>query len=225
MTEYIIRVIDGHILIESCGDLLLVDTGSPISFHDDGSMTLCGRTFNVPCSLMNVNADYATRQLGVPVKGFVGMDYISAHPMSIDIEHGILAFDCDDTDGWTPIESVTIPGAVLMTMDVGGEPANVILDTGAPVSYISSKFTSGCESAGTVRDFSPFHPSDTFETETYYLRCSIADQDFRMRFGNLPGGLGMMLSMLGADGAVGMDMLRHFKVLISGGKVYVRSRQ
>jgi len=220
MTQYSICNVSDHILIVSGGDLLLVDTGSPSSFHQSGQMTLCEETFPVPKSLMGVDADYISRQLHVSVKGLIGMDYISVHPMSLDVSAGLLTFDCDET-GWIPLKSATIPGAVLLTINVCGKPANVILDTGAPVSYISPKFTAGREPLCTVNDFSPFHSTGTFETEVFSLPCSIAGQDFYMRLGNLPEGLGMMLSMLGADGAVGMDMLRHFKVLISEGMVSV----
>lgn len=220
MTEYNIHNVNGHILIESCGDMLLVDTGSPMSFHENGRMTLCGQTFNVPRSLMNVDAGYASRQVGAPVKGFVGMDFISAHPMSIDVERGVLAFDCD-TAGWEPVRTFPLPGAVCIELEVGGTPAKVILDTGAPVSYISQEFTSGCNPVGTVTDFSPFHAGDTFETPVYDLPCSLAEHDFRMQFGNLPKGLSVMVSLLGADGAVGMDLLRHVRILMADGKAFV----
>ena len=74
-TEYKIEIVCGHILAnDDRGSKVLIDTGSPLSFHSDGVIALGGETFNVPTSLMGTGSDYVTENVGTDVNGLVGMD-------------------------------------------------------------------------------------------------------------------------------------------------------
>ena len=54
-TEYAIETVRGHILInDDRGSRVLVDTGSPLSFHAGGVIALGGSSFTVPASLMGM---------------------------------------------------------------------------------------------------------------------------------------------------------------------------
>lgn len=44
MEENRLQIVSDHLLIESEGGLLLIDTGSPMSFHKDGVISICGDT-------------------------------------------------------------------------------------------------------------------------------------------------------------------------------------
>ena len=57
-TEYAIITARGHVLIDGGEGLLLVDTGSPMSFHELGRIRLCGGEYRVPASLPGAGADY-----------------------------------------------------------------------------------------------------------------------------------------------------------------------
>ena len=77
MKYYDIILQNGHVLIEAeVGGTLLIDTGSPMSFHRTGSFVIDEETFNVPTSLMveaavyevplTVGGEQFTMRLGVP---------------------------------------------------------------------------------------------------------------------------------------------------------------
>ena len=108
-----------------------------------------------------------------------------------------------------------------MEMLLAGRSARVLLDTGAPTSYVSPSFTEGLTPIGRVTDFNPMVPGDTFETPVFELPASFVGQDFAMRAGHLPSRLQMMVSMLGADAVVGLEILRRFPVAVAEGEVWV----
>lgn len=217
MTEYRIKNIKDHILIDSAGELLLIDTGSPVSFNENGRMTLCGETLTVPTSIMGTDMQYVSERLGVHVNGLIGMDFIGAHPMSIDISAGVIVFDCD-LDGYSCTAGRTVPGAATCTMEIDGTRASVIIDTGAPVSYISRRYTEGKPQVDTASDFSPY--CGNFTTPIYEFSVGLAGKEFSMRAGVLPRLMGAAVELL-ADGVFGMDFLKHFKVAVVNGGVWI----
>ena len=218
--EYNIILSRDHVLIESVGGILLVDTGSPMSFHEKGLIRLGGEEFPVPAVLMGVDSSYIAEKVGVHVSGLLGMDIISRLGMKIVIPGGKLSFH-PLTEGMTRLPSRHGMGYMSVEMVLAGRPARIILDTGAPTSYVSSSFTEGLTPIGQVTDFNPLVPGDTFETPIFEFPASFAGNDFTMKAGHLPGSLQMMLSVLGVDGVVGMEILKRFSVTIANGSIWV----
>ena len=209
-----------HILIDSADGILLVDTGSPMSFHENGLIHLGDEDFPVPASLMGVDSSYITEKVGVRVSGLLGMDIISRVGMKIDLLEGKLSFH-PSTDGMVRVPSKTGMGYMSVEMVLAGKPASVILDTGAPTSYVSRSFTGDFSPIGQVTDFNPLVPGDTFETPIFEFPASFAGSTFTMKAGHLPGSLQMMLSVIGVDGVVGMEILKRFSITIAEGSVWV----
>lgn len=220
MEENRLQIVSDHLLIESEGGLLLIDTGSPMSFHKDGVISICGDTYNVPRSLMNVNAAYVSEKVGADVCGLLGMDIIGKHGILLDVSHGWVFFGCS-LEGYFPVPTFTRQGCVGVYMLVDGKEARVFVDTGAPVSYISDRFTKGKTAAGVATDFSPMSLDGTFETPVYELPAEIVGKAFTMTLGNLPDELKQRLKLLGADGVVGMELLKRFPIIISKGQIYI----
>ena len=221
MSEYDIKLSNGHILIEGGNGRLLVDTGSPLSFHESGRLILGGQEFSVPTSLMGTDAEYVSNNVHERVSGLVGMDLIGRlGGVRIDVPAGKLAFGCG-TDGMMRIPSRVGMGYVFMDMTVNGRQVRVILDTGAPVSYVSRSLTEGLTPVGRVKDFNPMVPGDTFETPIFEFPASFAGKDFTMRAGHLPQLMGAAISLLGVEGVVGMEILGRIPVAIVDGSVWV----
>lgn len=219
MKEYDIILHNGHILVAEDGGILLIDTGSPASFHSDGRFSLAGETFSVPRSLMNVNADYLSDKVGIRAKGLVGMDVIGRLGMAVDLPAGKLTFGAG-TQGWGRIPSSTF-GVAAMDVTVGGRPARVALDTGAPTSYIARTYTEGFRQVGTATDFSPFSRADSFEVPVYELPVGVAGRQMTMRLGIPPADVGCMMTLCGLDGAVGLELFSRTPVLVAGGGVWL----
>lgn len=220
-TEYPIRIVRGHILILDERDTtLLIDTGSPLSFHCYGVISVGGESFEVPTTLMGVDSAYITDKVGETVDGLVGMDIIGEGGLLVDVPGGRVVFGCP-TDGMTRVPSRLGMGYMSLEMEIRGRVASVIIDTGAPTSYVSESLTEGLTSHGTVEDFNPFVPGDVFETPLFEFPASFAGLSFTMRAGHLPQMMGSVLGLLGVDGVVGMELLRQRPLLIAEGGVWV----
>ena len=105
-------------------------------------------------------------------------------------------------------------------MVMAGKSADVILDTGAPTSYVS-KLTEGLAPISRVKDFNPLIPGDAFETLIFEFPASFDEKEFEMKAGHLPVFCQTILSMCGADGVVGMEILKRFPLTIADGGVWV----
>jgi hypothetical protein len=108
-----------------------------------------------------------------------------------------------------------------MNMTINGHQAHVLLDSGAPTSYVSPFLTEGLQSIGTKIDFSPLTPNSPFETPIFEFPATFAGNDFAMQAGHLPVELERQVSGLGFDGAVGFEVLSRFPLVIADGCVWV----
>lgn len=218
-TEYKIEIVRGHILVvDDRGSKVLIDTGSPLSFHLDGVIALGGETFNVPTSLMGTGSDYVTENVGTEVDGLVGMD-ILGNGILIDVPNERIVLG-HPTDGLTHVPSQSLFGYMAAEMDIRGRKAKVIIDTGAPTSYVMSPLTDGLSAVDNVTDFNPMVPGGTFETPIFEFPVSFAGQQFDMRAGHLPFLIRATLSLLGVDGVIGMELLRRRPLLFANGGVW-----
>ncbi len=145
------------------------------------------------------------------------MDIITRLGMKIDVPGG----KHPSTYGLNRIHSRMGMGYVSMEMVLAGKSASVILDTGAPTSYVSKSYTEWLSPISHVMDFNPLVPGDTFETPIYEFSATFAGKDFTMKAGHLPSSLQMMLSVLGVDGFAGMEFLRRFSVTIADGNIWI----
>lgn len=220
MTEYDIKLSLGHVLIDGGNGRLLVDTGSPLSFHESGRIILCGESFSVPTSLPGADADYVSEKVHDRVGGLVGTDILGHFGFKFDVPAGKLAFG-PSIEGMRRLPSRTVMGYLLMEMTVNGRTAQVLLDSGAPVSYVSPSLTEGLAPVDHVVDFNPMVPGDTFETDVFEFPASLAGKDFVMRAGHLPPLLEMQVNVLGVQGVFGMEILGRFPLAVVDGGTWV----
>ena len=185
MTEYRIELVRGHIIVnDDRGSRVLIDTGSPLSFHSEGLIALGGESFEVPSSLMGTDSDYVSDNVGVRVDGLVGMD-ILGDGVLIDVPRGRIVLG-HPTDGMTRVPSKGMFGYMAAEMDIRGRRATILIDTGAPTSYVSPSLTEGLSAVDNVTDFNPMVPGGTFETPIFEFPVLFAGQESVIRAGHLP---------------------------------------
>ncbi|MBO4568918.1 MAG: hypothetical protein J5674_02945 [Candidatus Methanomethylophilaceae archaeon] len=218
--EYKIELVRGYILVnDDRGSKVLIDTGSPLSFHADGIVALGGRTFNVRTSLMGVDDGYVTDNVGTRIDGLVGMDVLGECGILVDVPGGRIVLS-HPTDGMTRVPSSVEFGYVFLDMDMHGRGTTVIFDTGAPTSYVSASFTKGLVPVDHVVDFNPSVPGGKFETLIFEFPATFAGKAFTMRAGHLPH-LAQALTYFGVGGVVGMELLKQRPFLIADGGVWI----
>lgn len=216
MTEYRLELVNKHLTINTPSGRLLIDTGSPLSFHKDASIEICGNRYDTATNLLQADADYLTDNVGVELSGLVGMDILSRYAVLIDIPSNKIVFGYEGETEEIPSFSV-IGGYAGIILDIDGESRSVLVDTGAPVAYISNRLTEGLTPSGETTDFSPMTMS-LFTTPLFNMRVDAAGHSFDTQFGHLPNMLQMSISLLGIDGVIGYDLLSRVPVVLSKGK-------
>ena len=211
-------------MVDDRGSKVLVDTGSPLSFHSGGVIAVDDETVTVPTTLLVADSGYVTKNVGTKVDGLVGMNILERKGVLIDIPGGRLVIG-QPTQGMTRVPSryLRVPllgvGYMCVDMDIRGKQVKVIVDTGAPVSYVDPSLTEGLAEKETVKDFSP--EAGEFETPIFEFPAAFAGQAFEMRAGHLPKLMQLEISMLGIDGVVGMELLKRQPMLLAEGSVWI----
>lgn len=221
---YNVNLIKDHIIINYNEQNLLLDTGSPASFHSSGFINLCGEDIAVNTSLTGVSSNYLSSKVGINIDGLLGMDIINRYPILIDIRCGLILVD-DDAVYLRKLKQFEMgsfgQGLIAIEMMVNNRNVRMIVDTGAPTSYINESIVSGITSEGEVEDFHPF--IGDFSTNTYRCDVNILPEieTHNQVFGVLPNLLGKALSMLNVDGIIGIDLFKRFRIQIKNGTLFL----
>lgn len=222
--KYDIDLYDGHLLITDDGKTLLLDTGSPVSLTDMDSFTFAGQRFSGHHNIGGTGISKVSQQLEKDIDVLVGMDVLSRFTLTIDYRTKTLEVDGGDISGHTGYKAYlnkSAMGAITIQMDVDGVTYNFALDTGAKISYINRRVTSGDTVTEERHDFNPI--LGYFQTPIFNKNASIGEKEFKCKFGNLPQIAETTLAMVGIDGVIGYDLFDAFKVTIDfkAGLIYL----
>lgn len=217
-TEYQVLLQNDHLLIND-SQRLLIDTGSPTSFHKTGRIELCGKSYNVAKSLMSVTSDYLTKEVGCDLHGIIGMDIMSMQPILFDLRNKFIYID-DDAIYSTKFPSFILPyDMICVELMVNGCSVRLIVDTGAKISYIDSEIVDGLNSVDTKEDFSP--QFGHFSTKIYECTVQYLEgKSISLKFGTPPHLLSTFLSLLHVQGILGLDFFKRFRLQLKGGELF-----
>ena len=219
-TMYKIKWAKNHIIIDD-EQGLLIDTGSPVSFHSSGTIKLCGQNINVPTSIMEVSNAYLQENISTDIQGLIGTDIISRHTTLFNLQRGEdFIFMDDDADYSTRIQSFSLMGLYGIVMCVGDKIVKMIFDTGAPVSYIKSSLNEQHTIIRQTNDFSPSFgnfKADIFKIFTVIKSGCPAEE---MEFGCAKE-VDRVLSLMGVDGIIGTELLKHYRIQIKNGEFFL----
>ena len=209
-----INLVDGHLLISDNGNTILVDTGSPVTVHQEDTLSFLGREFPVHTSILGDRIDSLCKLSGIEFTTLLGMDILSQYRVVFDYENRELTFLTDEEAG---MEGTTVPlvnilgGVKAVCMEINGQPLKMAIDTGAPLSYVDRMVTDDFESIGEKEDFHPM--AGRYTTPIFKLEAEFCGKRFTGTYGNLPTMMGLSLKLGGLDGVVGYDFFKSFKVL------------
>ena len=209
-----INLVDGHLLISNNGNTILVDTGSPVTVHQEDTLSFLGREFPVYTSILGDRIDSLCKLSGIEFTTLLGMDILSQYRVVFDYENRELTFLTDEEAG---MEGTTVPlvnvmgGVKAICLEINGQPLKMAIDTGAPLSYVDRIVTDDFESIGEKEDFHPM--AGRYTTPIFKLEAEFCGKRFTGTYGNLPTMMGLSLKLGGLDGVVGYDFFKSFKVL------------
>ncbi|MCR4603354.1 MAG: retropepsin-like domain-containing protein [Prevotella sp.] len=223
-TEYPIKLVNNHLVIDD-RQHLLIDTGSPFSFHASGTMKLCGEEIAVRTSIPETTSSYLSEKVGAQIEGILGMDMINRYPLLVDVKNKFIFLDDDaiyDRKCQGLAKGLSAANFYVgISIMVNNKKAKMIVDTGAHISYIHHTFTDGLKVESTEKDFSPY--IGEFQTDTYMCKVNLLEEGFsyEQTFGNLPSVIGSAVSMLGIDGIIGIDLFKRYRLQLRNGCLFI----
>ena len=217
-----------HILLETDRGVILVDTGSPASFHKDGCIEINGREHNVPTNYMGISATYVSKKIGHEVDGLLGMDIINLYEMWVDVRDAYPAIGevfFVDPDESKPYKGANVMGIPICEVVIGRNKAKLLFDTGAPISYLSDRYIGHAPIYDEVKDFSPLMGGDEYAVHRHLISTTFCgflsgEAEHDVAYGQMPMQLSMLLNMLHVDGIIGYDLIEKFRVVVDRGEIY-----
>lgn len=197
-------------------ELILVDTGSPVTLHTSNELFFLGEEYSVQTNMMGVSIESISGQLGYPITTLLGNDILSQLGTIFDYQKSEIRFFMDDQSshcqGIALSSGFNIP---IISVEAGGKPISCYLDTGAGLSYLDESITDGIPPSRTESDFHPL--IGNFETKVFLIETEIAGHRCQIRYGNLPGLMQPILSFGGVRGILGSDFFKHFRIILHKG--------
>jgi len=141
----------------------------------------------------------------------LGTDLLWGHRLVLDFTSRLLRIDL------APGFATHVPGSVrqrfiIEDLLIWGAPVTGVVDTGAPVSYLSAAQASGFPLTGRVRDF--FHGEGDFEVALRRGRAVFRGREVAVDFAEPPSSVSMAMRLLGVEAIVGTDLLEQLGVVV-----------
>lgn len=213
MKQFQIKLFKGHPIIDEGEHRILIDTGAPSTIHASDSLNFCSESFGCSTNYMGLTVSKISDMLGTEITTLLGADILSDFKILLDYQNQIIEFNKQeiDIDG-TQADISNFMGIPIIKMNVDNQELKFFLDTGAKLSYLSDSLTSNYECVGTDEDFYP--GVGKFETKCFEIPTVFGDNEFVVKYGNLPTLLQMTLMLGGTDGIIGFDFFNNFKVVL-----------
>lgn len=216
-------IVNRHLLINDGRGNMLIDTGSPASFHYENHIFIDSDDHEVPTSYMGTTTQYLSEKVGCEVVGLIGMDIISQYTMWIDLPmtKPFVAFYKDDNIGSRyRVENFSVMGIPGICMEINGRTARVLFDTGAHISYIHSRFYANEPIVRTCTDFSPLLNAE-YEVDMYELSTNFCEKTLNIEFGSMPQELAMLINHINVDGIIGYDLIENYRIVLEKGMLKI----
>ena len=200
---------DGHLFLETDGQLWLFDTGAPTSFGSQTTLSLGDKTFQLTNGYMGMTASTLSDFVSVKCAGLLGGDILSQFDFVLDLSHGPIG-TIEISSGILEVvgKSVHIDefiGIPIVTVRIGGADYRMFFDTGAQISYFQHESLADYPSVGAIDDFYP--GVGQFQTETHIVNVALGETEFTLRCGTLPDLLAATLMVAETTGIIGNQVI------------------
>ncbi|MFM7319971.1 MAG: hypothetical protein ACKO5K_00425 [Armatimonadota bacterium] len=198
----------GHLFLHAADGAWLVDTGSPISIGPAPSVEMAGHTIPLVPSAHAMDARSLSEFVGGPVAGLLGMDFLRHHDVRFDPAGGTATIDPEAvaSDGH-PIPISLRGHIIVLDANVGGEDTELLMDTGAPLSYWQSGRRTDFPTEVPYDDFHPL--LGRFVTTVHRVPVRVGGWEREVAFGHLPAPVGTGVEMMGVSGILGLDVFAY----------------
>jgi len=184
----------------------LIDIGSPASFGEENSLSICNQTFKIENTHGSLDAKELTSHIGLDVIGLIGVDILNTFDILFSINKYEVAFSKDviNLEGDVlPIDSFM--GIPIIKVNVLDTEYSMFFDTGAQISYFQGPLLKDFPSNGSIKDFYP--SIGKFKTETYLLDIDIGLSQYKLVCGSLPTLLSETIIIASVQGIVSNELM------------------
>jgi hypothetical protein len=214
METYRLALRGKHIIMTDNENVILIDTGSPITVHTTNELEFLGKKHSVTSNYLGVDIERLSSQIGRKITTLLGTDILSKYSVIFDYQKKRIHFDSlpesPQTDGM-PIELYS--GIPIVKFRINGDNLKAFFDTGAQLSYLRDDITSNYEKSGVSNDF---HPTiGSFVTNTFDIKTELNSNKFDVKYGNLPLSIKPLLDMANVDAILGFDFLKSFIIRLN----------
>ena len=203
--SFALRTEKNHLFVDIKGTNWLLDTGAPSSFGTN-NLLIGENSFPIPSSYLGMAAEQLSAFVNYPTAGILGTDILNKFDIFIDTRREKISFSNSEL----PLEGETlvitsIMGVPTIDASIRGSIRKMVFDTGAKISYFQDESLCTFPTIDTVSDFYP--GIGQFQTETYRVNVALGATTLELCCGSLPDLIGMTLTMTGAKGIIGNEIL------------------
>ena len=212
--DYPLTLVNGYPIADIEGKAVLIDSGSPVTIGDEAQWFFLNEVRSLTPEFGGVNAAYLTREIGTRVDILLGTDILKDHFVTINLLDGVIHF----SQGALLRNGIRVPfkslmGTPMCLATIAGVEQQMIIDTGAKLTYVNKALTAGTAPTGTEQDF--YVSLGSFETPVFELPVKIGGQNLTFRCGILPPFLDQGIQLTGASGIIGTELYKHFVVSLA----------
>ncbi len=213
--EFECKIIKGHIIAEMNGAMVLIDSGSPLSFSSNGKLNLNGRVFEISTDYLGFTVDDVSSLIEVKVVALIGGDIMNYYEYCIDLASNIIGFfDSPVEKTGEVLPAHYVMGVPSIQVQYDQQASHMFLDSASKLNYLTAESLHGCPSLGTATDF--YLGYGPFTTAIFEKNVTIAGRDLNATFGVLPPLLEQtLLITTGAKGIIGSAIFKQAKVCFS----------
>jgi len=206
---------DSHILAEIGQERVLIDTGSPSSVGDGGTIRIGNSEYQIAPTFMGTTVTEIGRLIATRISALLGADILNRIDFRIDLDESKFTVTDGTLDfGGTTIPTESFQGVPIIRARFDHGEEKCFFDTGAILSYLHSSLAGSYPVVGTDTDFFPGFGK--FQTEVRKSRVKIGGRGYNIRFGTLPPILEAGLLLAGVKGIIGSALCEGNVVGVSG---------
>jgi hypothetical protein len=211
---YPLQLFNGHAIVHTQNDVILLDTGAPMSLHNNSQFHFEETLHRCNSGLRGVTTGSISELLGMDITALMGADVLSRYHVLLDYRNLQAKFSTDPIvfEGRT-IGLESFMGIPIIKLTISGNEHRFFLDTGAQYSYVSEQLIRTFPPAGEVQDFYP--GVGQFQISCHDVELMLGADVFNARCGNPPALVQQMLTMGNCQGIIGADLFNNFKVQLN----------
>jgi hypothetical protein len=212
--DYLLKMVNGHLVTQIEGKSVLIDTGVPISIGKNPKFHFLNEVHTLSQEYMGVTFKYLEKMVGTSIDILMGADILKKYCLTIDLPGNRITFGEQPAfNSASRVPMTNFMGSPIVQVSIDGVEQDMFVDTGAKLSYVDKTLAANYSPVGKEKDFYP--GMGEFETQVFEIRFKLGEKRFKLRCGVLPDLLEKTLLVTGKRGIIGTELYQKFLVCLA----------